>query len=473
MWGYNNPWGYIRRGRPAIVPSGVPEVLTMWNADSDGEQFYVQFTEPLTERNLITGNNEAAFTVEGQEPEYVYADGTSGPLVAGDYEVATVAPAPIQTLYDDDFSAGTLTDVEVVDGALQLGIVEDNSSSDSTIASATSQHSQTYPGVTVTIQMQATSNVEKIDFLTVSSGTYSLELQNASGTETLRTATAQSSGDNQTIEFTFANVMLEQGTTYLLEVTYPAGHTRHTNSLYSGTLWSSNNTYVHTLGDRNITPGITIYDMDVAYSSEGHRTAEPIALESLEDDLRLQWNETASANTSIVIETAVNESDTEAPTAWAEQTNGEVLSDIPAERAGKYLWIKQTLATTDDAETPVLESLHIEEAVEDERLLLLTMTATKEFNNVEGALSVAYDDMVGNLQGAGGAVVTFTDGFTPTELTRTLPVVAEAEEQVGVSVGLEGTEWIEITTGTTAQEEQVGVSVGLEGITWEEVEEEE
>ena len=45
-----------------------------------------------------------------------------------------------------------------------------------------------------------------------------------------------------------------------------------------------------------------------------------------------------------------------------------------------------------------------------------------------------------------------------------------AQEQVGVSVGLEGIEWIEITTGTTAPEEQVGVSVGLTGITWEEVE---
>ena len=121
MWGYNNPWGYIRRGRPA---SEVLKVLTMWNADSAGEQFYVQFTGPLIERNLIEGNNEAAFTVEGQEPEYVYADGTSGPLVAGDYEVATVAPAPIRTLYDDDFSAGTLTDVEAVDGTLRLEVAD-------------------------------------------------------------------------------------------------------------------------------------------------------------------------------------------------------------------------------------------------------------------------------------------------------------------------------------------------------------
>ena len=48
-----------------------------------------------------------------------------------------------------------------------------------------------------------------------------------------------------------------------------------------------------------------------------------------------------------------------------------------------------------------------------------------------------------------------------------------AQEQIGVSVGLEGTEWIEITSEEVPVEEQIGVSVGLEGITWEEVEEEE
>ena len=97
-------------------------------------------------------------------------------------------------------------------------------------------------------------------------------------------------------------------------------------------------------------------------------------------------------------------------------------------------------------ETPVLESLHIEEAAEDERLLLLTMTAGKEVNNVEGDLSIEYDDTLGNLQGTGGAVVTFAEEFTPTELVRTVPIVAVLEEEIGVSVGIEDTEWIEIVS---------------------------
>ena len=50
------------------------------------------------------------------------------------------------------------------------------------------------------------------------------------------------------------------------------------------------------------------------------------------------------------------------------------------------------------------------------------------------------------------------------------PELGTLEEQVGVSVGVEDVEWIEIITVSSAQEEEVGVSVGLEGITWEEVE---
>ena len=53
------------------------------------------------------------------------------------------------------------------------------------------------------------------------------------------------------------------------------------------------------------------------------------------------------------------------------------------------------------------------------------------------------------------------------------PELGVLEEQVGVSVGLEGIEWIEMTSEEVPVEEQTGVSVGLEGITWEEVEEEE
>ena len=50
------------------------------------------------------------------------------------------------------------------------------------------------------------------------------------------------------------------------------------------------------------------------------------------------------------------------------------------------------------------------------------------------------------------------------------PELGILEEDVGMAVGLEGIDWVEIITIDTSAEEDVGMAVGLEGITWEEEE---
>lgn len=58
--------------------------------------------------------------------------------------------------------------------------------------------------------------------------------------------------------------------------------------------------------------------------------------------------------------------------------------------------------------------------------ILLTMHPQSRFNNVEGSLTVQYDQTVGSLRGRGGPVEGFTETFTPTDLEpKPNPGVAE------------------------------------------------
>jgi hypothetical protein len=50
--------------------------------------------------------------------------------------------------------------------------------------------------------------------------------------------------------------------------------------------------------------------------------------------------------------------------------------------------------------------------------ILLTMKDVNEFKNVDGNLSVSYNASLGDLAGLGGAVSSFTEVFTPTNLVR-------------------------------------------------------
>ena len=54
-----------------------------------GAKITVKFTEMLIDTESIEGNNENAFSVEGQEFLYI-----NGPLIAGDYQIDTVEPHP-------------------------------------------------------------------------------------------------------------------------------------------------------------------------------------------------------------------------------------------------------------------------------------------------------------------------------------------------------------------------------------------
>lgn len=91
-----------------------------------------------------------------------------------------------------------------------------------------------------------------------------------------------------------------------------------------------------------------------------------------------------------------------------------------------------------------------------ENAILLTTHPQERFNNVEGPLTVQYDQSQGSLRGRGGPVEGFTKVFTPTDLEpKPNPGI---EENLAVSTEA-NVDFIKVTYGQAyAEEEQLTVS---------------
>jgi len=99
-----------------------------------------------------------------------------------------------------------------------------------------------------------------------------------------------------------------------------------------------------------------------AETIQGYRISTPLSLDMIKNvaTSSIEWDATIEDGiTSVTIETAVTESDTEIPTTWQIATNrGSIPSIEPgADLSYKYLWTKQTLETVDPDITPQLHSL--------------------------------------------------------------------------------------------------------------------
>lgn len=121
---------------------------------------------------------------------------------------------------------------------------------------------------------------------------------------------------------------------------------------------------------------------------------------------RVKWQEVKPEDTDITIEYTTGEAQGE----WVEVSNGEVIT------SDTNLWFRVTLETTDTSVTPTLQDLWLEEPDVPNDLIRLVMHPQGRFNNVEGPLTVQYDQTVGSLRGSGGPVEGFTETFTPTDL---------------------------------------------------------
>ena len=140
----------------------------------------------------------------------------------------------------------------------------------------------------------------------------------------------------------------------------------------------------------------------------GTYTPPPIDATTLPDDARIRWTADTPTDTSINIEYSLTATDAE-PGTWTELTESEII-----EINNNFLWLKYTLETTDTEVTPTLEEVWLEGLQEQDKILL-NFDEQNRFNHVEGNLTVAYSQAVGNLTGE-GPVEDFSETFLPLSL---------------------------------------------------------
>jgi len=108
---------------------------------------------------------------------------------------------------------------------------------------------------------------------------------------------------------------------------------------------------------------------DPMYIASGYRKSSGYPLTgTAEASSIIRWSATTPSGTSIDVKTALT-SDTTPPgdEAYTAATNGALPPGISIndDLTGKYLWIKEELATADVTKTPVLSSLNVDIAVAD------------------------------------------------------------------------------------------------------------
>lgn len=371
----------------------------------EGKKIAIKFTEDLV--GDVTGSKDA-FTVMGKEYQYV-----NGPLVDKEYQVDKVERYPVQRVWE----LGEVLQLDVDFEEKEYGLNEGE------ILSSTSTTSYEMGWEFKVGNENIVVNGLRINPKTAGSRT--VKLRDSSGT-ILRSVQILCEAE-QWVEGEIEEIELQANTSYIISADFNGGNYR-TDSLDRGATFHSKIEFLHSRytstlnGNPSTIPSnkTVIYGVvDIIIKGQQHyipskiHTSQAIALSG---DYRVRWLEDKPINTNIVIEYTTGETQGQ----WQEVSNGDIIT------SDTNLWIRATLSTADEVITPMLQNLWLEEPDAPQDTILLTMDPLKRFNSVEGNLTVKYDASKGNLSGRGGAVESFIETFTPTDLVpKPNPGVAE------------------------------------------------
>ena len=427
-----------------------------------GQKIVVKFNKALL--GDVTGNH-TAFTVTGQQKNPLH---TGAPELT-EYTVDSVERYPVATLYEDDFT-GAMDGVEVgVNGVvLESGEEVENaipvmtSNADPAgVASASSRIADTYMawkalnrtnvGTTDCWHSDATfPHWLQYEFdTTIRATSYSITTRdNATNIRAPKSWNLLGSNDGVWWDVlderadAFATEI--QNETKVFDITSPGDYSVYRIHITSG----------HHGG--YVAIGMLGLGIGAEYLPSGTYTTT-IPADTLPTNPRLKWTEDLPTGTSIAAEYAINQDALTTPTTWTAIANNDLLT-IPSPATGYFLWLKFTLATTDTTVTPTLLSVWLEEAEAPPDTIILNFDTYNRFNDVEGDITVAYDQATGTLAGD-AAVASFSVPFAPTDLLKT--PIDEHTISVGiteVAVNLLPVTYIEAHTDHT-------VSVGVTEVT--------
>ena len=123
----------------------------------------------------------------------------------------------------------------------------------------------------------------------------------------------------------------------------------------------------------------------------------------------IAWTEDKPTGTSVSVSVSTD------GVSYSAVTNGGQFLP-PGSYDNTTAYIKIELTTTDATITPTVSELHcILQTTEDQHAMILEMEPLQRFESTAGDITVAYDGG-GSLVGEGGAVLAFTQNFTPVGL---------------------------------------------------------
>lgn len=265
---------------------------------------------------------------------------------------------------------GTLSDVEVVDGHLQLQVDSFVDGTDDTF-NATSLTSGEYSVRYQHIKTNRSFLLSKIKIKTRNSGTYTVTLYDDS-LQILYTDTISGAPSNTWITYTLNTpIVLDNDTHYILGMERPLAPLYREQVDYKGILWNSLGWSVGSSIDSEIesprTLAVGFVEGIRSYKPSGYRiwpVLNSSACREVEGSL-VQFVKNQPAGTELKVYALKTTSDVEPDPAdpnWAEQTSGQPLTVISVgeDLDGKRIWTKIAASTTDPAVTPTLSLLRVE-----------------------------------------------------------------------------------------------------------------
>lgn len=384
--------------------------------------------------NVVSKGNEIAFTVTGKEYQYV-----NGPLVDKEYQVESVERYPIQKVWklDEVLELDNIGDITETVGwnTNSFGI------GDPATGTRGYKFKPNNDCLITKLRIFPTETTSTVHL-------WDVETQTLLATKTFTTITGQWNEIALDIPIPIYN-----NKEYIVSGNYTLGKNYYRNSnpsqsefneltLLGFFVSTSHDTFPTISSTWGNAVDIVMQIGDIEYETPKIYLSEVIQLSG---EYRIKWLEIKPQNTDILIEYTTGQTQGQ----WQEVSNGEVIN------VDTNLWIRATLSTEDTTITPVLEDLWLEEVSAPQDKILLTMNWWGRFNNVEGDLTVKYDASKGSLSGRGGAVESFTETFTPTDLEpKPNPHVAE-----NIEVSAEASvDFIKVTYNRGYADEQITVS---------------
>lgn len=361
-----------------------------------GQKISIKFTEPIV--GDVKGN-ESAFTIIGQEEKYI-----NGSLINKTYEVESVINYPPKILHEEDFTTGTTSSLTIIDGTIELetnGTTSNQYTSDltqgksylaSSILSADYSADKAFDNNDDTLWHSTNSDINwiRVDFeqqIAITKIVYR--------PESLFQESPKLQGSNDLS--IWDNIFTLSG----LKANTTSTFTFVNTSTYR---------YYRLIGNKvGYFNARTIQMMALIppeRKTHGEYTSNAIILGSI--NVKVFWTETKPNDTNILLEYATGEIINQ----WFELINGDTIF------VNNNLWLKATLETTDTLATPILQDLWLEDTAipPQDTIMLIMNDITGRIHNTVGEVIVEYDASVGSLMGHAGAVESFIETFTPTDL---------------------------------------------------------